>query len=59
MASRLLRFDGVGTIVAGTFYCKKSETNSRELDVEIHYSSRQNAETTEVGDTVVQIYKVR
>jgi protein arginine N-methyltransferase 3 len=48
-----------GTIVTGTFYCKKSDTNSRELDVEIHYSSRQNAGTTTVGDTVVQIYKVR
>jgi protein arginine N-methyltransferase 3 len=59
MASGLLRFDGIGTIVAGTFYCKKSDTNSRGLDVEIHYSSRQNAGTTEVGDTVVQICKVR
>jgi protein arginine N-methyltransferase 3 len=59
MTSRLLKFDRVGTIVAGTFYCKKSDTNSRELDVEIHYCSRQNAGTTEVGDTVVQIYKVR
>lgn len=48
-----------GTIVTGSFYCKKSATNSRELDVEIHYSVRQNAETTTVGDTVVQIYKVR
>jgi type I protein arginine methyltransferase len=59
MERGLLRLDGVGTIVTGTFYCKKSDTNSRELDVEIHYSSRQNAGTTEVGDTVVQIYKVR
>lgn len=48
-----------GTIVTGSFYCKKSATNSRELDVEIHYSVRQNSETTEVGETVVQIYKVR
>jgi hypothetical protein len=47
MACGLLRVDGVGTIVTGTFYCKKSDTNSRELDVEIHYSSRQNAGTTE------------
>jgi protein arginine N-methyltransferase 3 len=59
MASKLLTFDGVDTIVAGTFYCKKSDTNSRELDAEIHYCSRQNAGTTEVGDTVVQIRKVR
>jgi protein arginine N-methyltransferase 3 len=59
MASRLLRFDGADTIVAGTFYCKKSDTNSRELDVEIHYSSRENAGSKEVGDTVVQIYQVR
>ncbi|KAG2127388.1 S-adenosyl-L-methionine-dependent methyltransferase [Suillus cothurnatus] len=44
-----------GTIVMGSFYCKKSATNSRELDVEIHYSVRQNSETTAVGETVVQI----
>lgn len=48
-----------GTIVTGTFCCKKSDTNSRELDVEIHYSSRQNAGTTTVSDTVVQTYTVR
>ena len=26
-----------GDTIAGTFHCKKSETNSRELDIEIHY----------------------
>ncbi|KIJ59063.1 hypothetical protein HYDPIDRAFT_101466 [Hydnomerulius pinastri MD-312] len=48
-----------GTVVSGMFYCKKSEGNSRELDVEIHYSVRKSAESTSVGDMVVQIYKVR
>jgi len=47
-----------GTIVSGTFHCRKSETNSRELDVEIHYSVRQNADT-QANDVVVQMYKVR
>ncbi|KIJ54463.1 hypothetical protein M422DRAFT_24410 [Sphaerobolus stellatus SS14] len=43
-----------GTVITGTFYCRKSEENSRELDVEIHYK--------EEGDstaTVVQMYHVR
>ncbi|EGN97901.1 hypothetical protein SERLA73DRAFT_91051 [Serpula lacrymans var. lacrymans S7.3] len=48
-----------GTIVSGTFHCKKSGTNSRELDVEIHYSVKQDAEATSSSDVVVQIYKVR
>ncbi|KAF8837755.1 S-adenosyl-L-methionine-dependent methyltransferase [Paxillus ammoniavirescens] len=47
-----------GTVVSGTFYCKKSEGNSRELDVEIHYSVRKDAEAP-AGDVVVQMYKVR
>ncbi|KAF9232315.1 S-adenosyl-L-methionine-dependent methyltransferase [Melanogaster broomeanus] len=46
-----------GTVVSGTFYCKKSEENSRELDVEIHYSVKKGAEPA--GDVVVQMYKVR
>lgn len=50
--------DLAGTIVQGHFHCKKSDTNSRELDVEIHYASRVN-ENEPLGETVVQIFKVR
>ncbi|KAJ7644712.1 protein arginine N-methyltransferase [Roridomyces roridus] len=46
-----------GTIVSGHFHCTKSSINSRELDVEVHYSVKQ--EGGEVGLTVVQMYKVR
>ena len=47
----------------GTFHCRKSKTNSRELDVEIHYAVKAGA-SSEMGDetpadVVVQIYKVR
>ena len=48
-----------GTIVEGTFKCKKSEDNSRELDVEIHYTVRDPENTSEPGDVFVQLYKVR
>lgn len=48
----------LGSVVHGTFHCRKSETNSRELDVEIHYSVKQDAEST-ASDTIVQMYKVR
>ncbi|KAF8895249.1 protein arginine N-methyltransferase [Infundibulicybe gibba] len=47
-----------GAIVHGTFYCRKSETNSRELDVEIHYSVQDDADAIR-GDTTIQMYKVR
>ncbi|KAF9464204.1 protein arginine N-methyltransferase [Collybia nuda] len=47
-----------GSIVQGTFYCRKSRTNSRELDVEIHYSTKQDADSA-ANDTIVQMYKVR
>ncbi|KAL0960565.1 hypothetical protein HGRIS_005602 [Hohenbuehelia grisea] len=47
-----------GSIVSGSFHCKKSETNSRELDVEIHYSVQDTPESP-VGETVVQMFKVR
>ncbi|KAJ7162891.1 protein arginine N-methyltransferase [Mycena filopes] len=47
-----------GSIVTGHFHCVKSTTNSRELDVEIHYAVRApGAEAP--GGTVVQMYKVR
>jgi protein arginine N-methyltransferase 3 len=46
-----------GSIVNGMFYCKKNRTNSRELDVEIHYSVQENAESPP-GDTIVQMFRV-
>ncbi|KZT08853.1 S-adenosyl-L-methionine-dependent methyltransferase [Laetiporus sulphureus 93-53] len=48
-----------GTTVHGTFKCRKSEGNSRELDVEIHYVVKAPADEQAIGDAVVQIYKVR
>lgn len=42
----------------GTFKCRKSVTNSRELDVEIHYSVKPDAESVH-GEIFVQMYKVR
>lgn len=48
-----------GTIVEGTFKCKKSEDNSRELDVEIHFSVREPEAEAAPGEVVVQMYKVR
>jgi protein arginine N-methyltransferase 3 len=47
-----------GTIVAGTFSCRKSDDNSRELDVEIRYSIKDD-EASPAGDLIVQMYKVR
>ena len=49
-------FFRVGTVVSGTFYCKKSEGNSRELDVEIHYSVR--SPDGPASKVTVQMYKV-
>jgi len=47
-----------GSIVVGTFMCRKSEMNARELDVEIHYSVKLD-EQTPPSETTVQMYKVR
>ncbi|KAF8321754.1 S-adenosyl-L-methionine-dependent methyltransferase [Clavulina sp. PMI_390] len=46
-----------GTTVSGTFHLKKSETNSRELDVEIHYSVSHTGLTS--SPMKFQTYKVR
>ncbi|KAG6379463.1 S-adenosyl-L-methionine-dependent methyltransferase [Boletus reticuloceps] len=46
-----------GTVVSGTFYCKKSDFNSRELEVEIHYSVRKSADAA-ASEVIVQMYKV-
>jgi len=48
-----------GTIVQGTFKCKKSEDNTRELDVEIHYTVKDDSTGAEPSEVVVQLYKVR
>jgi len=47
-----------GSLVTGKFHCRKSESNSRELDIEIHYSVKENADAA-AGDVVVQMFKVR
>ncbi|KAH0586039.1 hypothetical protein H2248_007316 [Termitomyces sp. 'cryptogamus'] len=47
-----------GSIVHGTFHCRKSEENSRELDVEIHFSVKQDPEGPP-SDLIVQMFKVR
>jgi len=47
-----------GSVVNGSFRCRKSDNNSRELDVEIHYSVVESEGTTPT-DTIVQMYKVR
>ena len=46
-----------GTTVSGTFHLKKSETNSRELDVEIHYTVSHTGLTSSAMK--FQTYKVR
>ncbi|THH06140.1 hypothetical protein EW145_g4285 [Phellinidium pouzarii] len=50
-----------GTVVSGTFHCRKSADNSRELDVEIHYVVRnadgEDADPDDHGAMVVQSYK--
>lgn len=47
----------VGTVVTGMFSCKKSEGNSRELDIEIHYCPQKPGEPA--NETIVEMYKVR
>ena len=61
----LFSFDGIdtslfvtGTTVTGSFHLKKSETNSRELDVEIHYAVSHTGLGPTSGTTVL-MYKVR
>ncbi|KIL67772.1 hypothetical protein M378DRAFT_975790 [Amanita muscaria Koide BX008] len=47
-----------GTVVTGTFHCRKSQTNSRELDVEIHYRVQEAGEY-QSNTVIVQLFKVR
>jgi len=53
-------------VVTGSFHCRKSESNSRELDVEIHYlvedpsySLSGDAAKDAPKEAVVQMFKVR
>lgn len=55
----LITGDATGNVVVGSFHCRKSDTNSRELEVEIHYALKESADASAVGDVVVQMYKVR
>ena len=51
-----------GIVVSGTFHCRKSADNSRELDVEIHYVVRNaDSDSAEAAESpmIVQSYKVR
>lgn len=43
--------------MSGMLSCKKNDGNSRELDVEIHYSVKREGEES-AGETIVQIYTV-
>lgn len=51
--------DLLGTVVKGIFKCKKSPDNSRELDVEIHYSVKESPDAPDPTEVIVQAYKVR
>ncbi|KZT63364.1 S-adenosyl-L-methionine-dependent methyltransferase [Daedalea quercina L-15889] len=48
-----------GTVVQGTFKCRKSSDNSRELDVEIHYTVKDPDVEEAPSQVVVQLFKVR
>ncbi|KIO25717.1 hypothetical protein M407DRAFT_75351 [Tulasnella calospora MUT 4182] len=55
-----------GTTISGTFHCKKSPDNSRELDVEIHYMVDDPSFSKDPADEegtpkemIVQMFKVR
>lgn len=58
MRDVLLTLKILGAVVNGTFYCRKSETNKRELEVEIHYYVKQDADAP-ASEIIVQLYKVR
>ncbi|KAF9068611.1 S-adenosyl-L-methionine-dependent methyltransferase [Rhodocollybia butyracea] len=48
-----------GFSVQGHFHCRKSDSNSRELDVEIHYTIHDVEGKNVSPDVVVQMFKVR
>lgn len=46
--------------IEGTFSLKKSKTNSRELDVEIHWRViKDGVAPADAGEVRVQVFKVR
>jgi hypothetical protein len=50
----------VGDTIQGTFNCRKSKENSRELDVEIHYQViGQGQEEKGDGMATVGVFRVR
>ncbi|KAH9891894.1 protein arginine N-methyltransferase [Cubamyces lactineus] len=50
---------GEGTVVEGVFKLRKSNDNSRELDVEIHYRVQDPELPSTSNEVTVQFYKVR
>jgi len=54
----------LGTVISGEIHVNQSDSNSRELDVEIHYSIKDPSEEVEGGRKkvtarMVQLFKVR
>jgi protein arginine N-methyltransferase 3 len=52
------RLQCIGDSISGTFYCHKSPSNSRELDVEIHYRIQRDGGSQD-NPVNVQIFRVR
>ncbi|KAJ4482476.1 S-adenosyl-L-methionine-dependent methyltransferase [Lentinula aciculospora] len=48
-----------GFVVHGHFHCRKSESNSRELNIEIHYSVQDAESENQNPDVVVQMFKIQ
>lgn len=63
----------LGSKISGTFYCRRGEDNSRELDVEIHYrvehppgskiaseaAKKAKGKVSSIGELTVQTFRVR
>ena len=47
-----------GVTVTGTFHCRKSEDNSREIDVELQYRVHRGGANADDSPLVVQSFKV-
>ncbi|KAJ3759216.1 S-adenosyl-L-methionine-dependent methyltransferase [Lentinula raphanica] len=48
-----------GFVVSGHFHCHKSDSNSREIDIEIHYTVQDVASQTPSQDVVVEMFKIQ
>ncbi|KAJ3735931.1 S-adenosyl-L-methionine-dependent methyltransferase [Lentinula guzmanii] len=48
-----------GFVVHGHFHCRKSDSNSRELDVEVHYTVQDVGNQDESQDVVVAMFKIQ